>query len=116
MDGTTITAPQKYWITKPFFNTTTQDYINDRIDKLLGTIATNPSGDLITDLKFAVSQWRANPFQPHVIAKTRPVAYQLAVVVNYIKNLIDWGDNLFRQFTRESITQATQLYILADKL
>ena len=33
-----------------------------------------------------------------------------------IQNLIDWGDNLFRRFTRESVTQATQLYILADKL
>jgi len=51
-----------------------------------------------------------------VIARSRPVAYQLAIVTKYIQNLIDWGDNLFRQFTRESVTQATQMYILADKL
>ena len=27
----------------------------------------------ITDLKFAVAQWREKPFQPHVIARSRPV-------------------------------------------
>lgn len=116
MDSSAVSAPQKYWVTKPFFLTTTTDYISSRIDKILGIVAADPNGDLATDLKFAISQWRANPFQPHVIAKTRPVAYQVVIVVNYIKNLIDWGDGLFREYTRESITQASQLYILADKL
>jgi hypothetical protein len=109
-------APQRYWITKPFFQETPADYLSQRIDSIMYAIAADPSGATIDDLKFAVSQWREKPFMPHVVAATRPVAYQLAIVVNYIKNLVDWGDQLLRQFTRESVTQATQLYILADKM
>jgi hypothetical protein len=114
--ATDAPAPQKYWITKPFFQTTVADYLSQRIDNILFAIAADPAGATITDLKFAVSEWRDKPFRPHVIARSRPVAYQLALVVRYIGNLVDWGDNLFGQFTRESVTQATQLYILADKL
>ncbi|ASW53869.1 hypothetical protein [Plantactinospora sp. KBS50] len=109
-------APQKYWVTKPFFQTTVPELVQQRIGDILTAIAADPSGASITDLKFAVQQWRTKPFNPHVVARSRPVAYQLAVVVNYIRNLVDWGDQLFRQFTRESVTQATGLYILADKL
>jgi hypothetical protein len=114
--ATDAPAPQKYWITKPFFKTTVADYLEQRIDTIMNTIAADPSGASITDLKFAVSEWRDKPFQPHVVARSRPVAYQIALVLKYIQNLLDWGDNLFRQFTRESVTQATQMYILADKL
>ena len=116
MDSSADPAPQKYWITKPFFLMATTDYISSRIENILGMVAADPNGHLATDLRFAIAQWRANPFQPHVVAKTRPVAYQLAVVIKYIRNLIDWGDALFREYTRESITQATQYYSLADKL
>jgi hypothetical protein len=109
-------APQKYWVTKPFFQTTVADYLNQRIDNVLYSLAADPTGAVITDLKAAVAEWREKPFSPHAIARYRPMAYQLAVVTKYVQNLIDWGDNLFRQFTRESVTQATQMYILADKL
>jgi len=110
------TAPQKYWVTKPFFLRTTIDYVEQRIDTLLNTVASDPSGATITELKFAIEQWRSKPFQPHVIARSRPVAYQKVILMKYIDNLIDWGDNLFRQDTMESVNQATQMYILADKL
>jgi hypothetical protein len=110
------TAPQKYWVTKPFFLQTTTDYVEQRIDTLLNTVASDPSGATITELKFAIKQWRSKPFQPHVIARSRPVAYQKVILMKYIDNLIDWGDNLFRQGTMESVNQATQMYILADKL
>ncbi len=46
----------------------------------------------------------------------RPVAYQKAVVMKYIENLTAWGDQLFRRDTIESITEATQLYILAAEI
>ena len=110
------TAPQKYWVTKPFFLQTTTDYVEQRIDMLLNTVASDPSGATITELKFAIEQWRSKPFQPHVIARSRPVAYQKVILMKYIDNLIDWGDNLFRQGTMESVNQATQMYILAEKL
>lgn len=109
------TAPQKYWVTKPFYLTHDSDYVNQRIDTLLYKIA-NPNTPERKELEFAIDQWRAKPFKPHVVARFRPVAYQKALLMKYIDNLTEWGDYLFRQDTMESIVQATQMYILADKL
>ncbi|TDC85530.1 hypothetical protein E1193_02535 [Micromonospora sp. KC606] len=57
-----------------------------------------------------------DPFDPHAIAELRPVAYRRAVVAGYIDNLLDWGDQLFRQYTAESIDEARMLYTLAHGL
>lgn len=38
------------------------------------------------------------------------------MVMHYIDNLLSWGDNLFRQYTIETILEATMLYILAYDL
>ncbi len=108
-------TPQKYWVTKPFYLNQEIDYINQRIDTLLYKIA-DPNTPERTELEFAISEWRNKPFKPDVIARFRPVAYQKALLMKYIDNLIEWGDNLFRQDTMESIAQATQMYILADKI
>jgi hypothetical protein len=56
------------------------------------------------------------PFQPHAVARTRPLAYQYSVVMKYLDNLIAWGDDLFQQDTIESINEATQLYVLAANI
>jgi hypothetical protein len=60
-----------------------------------------------------INEWRNKPFQPHVVARSRPAAYMMWVAMTYINILIEWGDYLFRQDTRETINQATQLYVLA---
>jgi hypothetical protein len=60
-----------------------------------------------------INEWRDKPFQPHVVARSRPSAYMKWVVMKYIEILIAWGDYLFRQDTIETINQATQLYVLA---
>jgi len=109
------TVPQKYWVTKPFYLTQQGDYIEQRIDTLLYNIA-DPTTPGKAELEFAIEQWRDKPFKPHVIARFRPVAYQKALLMKYIDNLTEWGDYLFRQDTMESVVQATQMYILADKL
>ena len=57
-----------------------------------------------------------NPFQPHVIARTRPGAYQWYVVMKYLDNLISWGDSLFLQDTIETINEATLCYVLAANI
>jgi hypothetical protein len=108
-------APEKYWVTKPFFLTHAPDYVAQRIDTLLHKIA-DPTTPERKELELAVSEWRTKPFKPHVVARFRPVAYQKALLMKYIDNLTEWGDHLFRQDTMESIAQATQMYILADKL
>ncbi|GAA0193468.1 hypothetical protein GCM10009122_56400 [Fulvivirga kasyanovii] len=120
-DGTAAGSPQKYWITKPFFLTTSEDYNKQRIDTILRMIAgdtttDNFSGQLKAELEAQVRDWRYHPFEPHRIAQYRNVAYQKTVFMKYLDNLIAWGDHLFRQDSMESINEATQLYILAAEL
>src|SRR5262249_50188274 len=56
------------------------------------------------------------PFMPHVVARTRPSAYQYYVVMKYLDNLINWGDSKFAQFTVESLNEATLCYVRAANL
>lgn len=104
-----LNAPQRYWITKPFFDMTDEAYTRHRIESILAD-ARDP------EVSQQIAQWRNHPFMPDVIARFRPVAYQKAVVMRYIDALIDWGDQLFRRETIEAINEATMLYVLADEL
>jgi Tc toxin complex TcA C-terminal TcB-binding domain/Neuraminidase-like domain/Salmonella virulence plasmid 28.1kDa A protein len=111
----------KYWITKPFFETTDPQYVQQRIDNILRMLAGDTSvpgysADARTALEAQVIDWRTNPFEPHRIANYRTVAYQKTVVMKYLDNLVAWGDNLFRQDSMESTNEATQLYILAAEI
>lgn len=63
-----------------------------------------------------LAAYHNDPFDPHAIARLRPIAYQKSVVMHYIDNLLDWADNLFRQYTIETIVEATMLYIMAYDL
>ncbi len=109
------TGVQKYWVTKPFYLNQGTDYITQRIDNLMYAVS-DSSNPNIKELEFAISEWRNKPFRPDVVARFRPVAYQKALLMKYLDNLTEWGDYLFRQDTMESNAQATQMYILADKL
>jgi hypothetical protein len=111
----------KYWITKPFFETTDPAYVQQRIENIMRMLAgdTSVPGYSVQArkaLEDQVRDWRTNPFDPHRIANYRTVAYQKTVVMNYLDNLIAWGDYLFRQDSMESINEATQLYILAAEI
>ncbi len=64
----------------------------------------------------ALAAYREDPFDPHAIAALRMTAYKKAVVMKYIDNLLDWGDALFMQDSRESINEAVGLYVLAYNL
>jgi len=119
-DGTNAAAPQKYWITKPFFLTTNDEYNEQRIDSILNMLAgeqvDDPGNTIISDLENQIKNWRYYPFEPHRIAQNRNVAYQKTVFMKYLDNLVAWGDYLFRQDSMESINEATQLYILGAEL
>ena len=43
----------------------------------------------------ALAAYRGDPFNPHAIARLRPGAYEKAIVMKYVDNLLDWGDSLF---------------------
>nr|BFF26175.1 hypothetical protein GCM10025732_41400 [Glycomyces mayteni] len=100
-------APQRYWVTKPFFDNTSEDYRQQRIESILGDI-----GDHLDELR----AWKNHPFSPHTVARYRPVAYQKAIVMKYLDNLIGWADQQFRRDTLESINQAVLLYTLAAEI
>lgn len=110
-DVSSAAVPAKYWRTRPFYEQ--QDYLKQRIDKLLEALAKGLPDE---DLSRQLSEWVSNPFKPFAVARVRTVAFQKTVVMKYLDNLIAWGDQLFRRDTIESINEATQLYILAAEI
>jgi hypothetical protein len=105
----------RFWKIKPFYENTDQNNI-ERLMRLLDS--EDPANQKTRDaLRTQIDEWEDDPFQPHLIAQNnRYTAYQKAVVMKYIDNLIVWGDQLFHRDTIESINQATQLYILASQI
>lgn len=102
-----------YWRIKPFRKLSAKMSITDLLELLHYT-----GGDAALKAEKAnlidqIARWRDDPFRPHDVARLRPTAYMRAVVMKYLDNLIAWGDDLFRQDTRESTQEAAQLYFLA---
>jgi len=77
-------------------------------------LANNQLADLNDSRQY--NRYLNDPFDPHAIAGLRQIAYRKSIVMNYIDNLIDHGDMLFRQYTRESINEARMFYVLAYDL
>ncbi len=102
--------PERYWKARPFYEIE-KNGIPKRIQELMVLLS---KGD--SDMQQQVAEWIKNPFKPHAIARLRLPAYMKTVVMKYIDNLIAWGDQLFSQYTRESINEATQLYILSAEI
>lgn len=71
--------------------------------------------DQLNDKK-AIEMYKKDPFNPHAIARLRLSAYQKNIVMKYIDNLLDWGDQLFTRDTMESVNEATLLYIVAKEI
>src|SRR5262249_19011681 len=94
------TAGAPYWQFIEFLTDT--DFVNDP--------------QVEQKLQSQIDAYRDDPFDPHAIAELRPIAYRKAFVMSYIDNLLEWGDMLFRQFTRESLGEATMLYVRAADL
>jgi hypothetical protein len=110
----TVNSIPQFWRFLPFHN----DSQPDGIAKLLTWLADPDSGDAAVEsaLTSQIEQWKQNPFMPHLIARLRPSAYQWHTFFAYLTVLIKWGDSLFRRDTRESVNEATLLYVLAAKL
>ncbi len=102
----------RYWSFLPFFANQTA---TASLLQALGYVESRrPEQD--EEILGVIEDWRNDPFNPHLIARQRIVAYQKSVVMKYLDNLIAWADQLFRRDSFESINQATQLYILADEI
>jgi hypothetical protein len=108
----TTPAPQRFWKFLRFRQETTPD----QIATMLTELAEGTDTALVARMETAIQAWRDKPFQPHVIARGRALAYQTNVVMKYLDNLLAWGDFLFRQDTIETMNEATQIYVLAANI
>ena len=90
----------------------------EAIVKLLTWLVDPNAGDpeVEAGLSGQIDEWKRNPFMPHLVARLRPSAYQWYAFFAYVELLIGWGDQLFRRDTRESVNEATLLYVLAARL
>ncbi|WP_437597402.1 neuraminidase-like domain-containing protein [Sorangium sp. So ce590] len=126
--GDPAPSPERFWNVRPFRENKDLGSIEDelreqsgsqqgRMARLLSSLLTGQDDEPEKlDLVAQIEAWRKDPFNPHLIARMRPIAYQKAVVMKYIENLIAWGDQLFRRETIESLNEAMQLYILAGNI
>jgi hypothetical protein len=112
---TSVPPPQRFWKSFVFRGGIDLSNINTLL-ALMATPDTNldatqlaAKADVITGYNAII----ANPFYPHVVARTRPSAYQWYVVMKYLDNLIAWGDSLFLADTIETLNEATLSYVLA---
>lgn len=109
INGATIATNQRFWKFYPFYTASATPA--QTLSQLIMDIHNNVSAAVDQ-----VRKWEKNPFNPHIIARMRILAYMKNVLMKYLDNLIAWGDQLFKRDTIESINEATQLYILAANL
>ncbi|GKT67547.1 putative toxin subunit [Colletotrichum tofieldiae] len=97
----------RFWRFKPF-----KDIQTMTLERyLLQSVGSKPGQDVK-----AVTDWRRTPFQPHLVARARPMAYMKWMLTKYIEILVAYGDFYFRQNTLDSVPNAIQMYVLASHL
>jgi hypothetical protein len=104
---------ERFWRFLPFRHTNQ----SPTIVQLLNILA-NPQAPAIDkqQVQDQIEAWLADPFNPFAIARLRTSAFEWSTTISYIKNLFDWGDHFFRRDTRESINEATLLYVIAAQI
>ncbi len=104
--------PQRFWITRPLNELSSGQIQQERINNFLVTVNQNDPASVA-----AVTAWRKNPFNPFLLADTRlGVPYMKRVVMTYLDNLMAWADNLFSSGSREALSEATLLYVIASEV
>ena len=96
---------KRFWLFPPFKEVDAENVLEKLFMGLQPNTPDAPDGQ--------INDWRNRPFQPHVVARSRPSAYMKWVVMKYIEILIAYGDYYFRQNTLETIPLAIQCYVLA---
>jgi hypothetical protein len=118
-DPTSVSSdpvPNRFWKVKPFYSAGLGTPLGIVMLNLGNKEPPEALKQVIEEMRMQIEGWRHDPSNPHRIARLRISAYQKAVVMKYLDNLIAWGDYLFRQDTLESINEAIQLYVLADQI
>ncbi|MHC2148996.1 Tc toxin subunit A-related protein [Pseudomonas sp. 210_17 TE3656] len=63
-----------------------------------------------------ISHETEGPTDPDAIAYSNPEHYRKTIFTDYVRNLIDWADSLYRRQTRDSLSEAKLLYVRALSL
>jgi hypothetical protein len=100
----------RFWNFIPFFAN------RGVLASLYDAVKRDPLPGMDSKLGSLIEDWKNDPFKPHLIARVRVAAYQKSVVMKYLDNLINWGDDLFRLDNMESINEATNLYVYASEI
>ena len=116
-DSSGGSTPQRYWEMAPFNGLHAQDWANQQVQNLLTTLAADTQ-EGISDpaAATALQNWMNDPYDPHAVASTRIAAYGKATVMKLLDTLLAWGDWYYSQYTAEMVSQAEQLYVLADMI
>ncbi|MBC7985239.1 MAG: hypothetical protein H7X93_01000, partial [Sphingomonadaceae bacterium] len=109
-------APQRYWNTKPFFERGDAEYGEQLLSAIMDRLASDPTGAVETELADAVREWRTSPFKPYLVARSRTVAFQQAIVDLTIRLYIGRGDMYFRRDQLEDLVMASLDYARAERL
>lgn len=88
----------------------------DDLTALAQSAAGIATGADIAAIEKLIQRWRDTPFSPFVVARRRHIAFLWRTLFAYLDNLIAWADSLYRSDTRESINEATMLYVLAQRI
>lgn len=125
-DPTAVVDPQdpvnaRHWRLRPFADLARNQIgrPESEIEQLRAYLYGEEEGlseEVRSSLAAQVEEWRRNPFSPHAVARLRLSSYMRFVVMVYVENLLEWGDELFRQDTIETINEAAALYVLAARI
>jgi hypothetical protein len=108
-----VSADRRYWKFAPFRAAGRPDRMDDVVNWLANPLDTHEQK---RDFARQIAEWRRHPFRPHDIARLRPGAYQWSTFFSYVDTLLEAGDAHFRRDTRESLVDATMMYVQADSL
>jgi len=113
-------VPQHYWEFAPLNAMNSNTWWTQEVTNLLATLAagyaTNQPGINDSSTAVAIASWMQDPYDPFEVANTRWSAYGKATIMAFLNTLIAWGDWYYAQYTAEMVSQAEQLYILADMI
>ncbi|MGN6373513.1 MAG: aldo/keto reductase, partial [Solirubrobacteraceae bacterium] len=90
------TPADHYWQFQPFRNAT------------LETLK-----ETLSDENPAIYVYENDPYDPYAIGSMRIGSFEKSTLMQYVENLISWGDSLFMQESFETTTAATMLYVYA---
>jgi len=111
-DTSSNQSPQKYWVTKPFFENMSPDLT---IDDLILLYEIDPTAFPAMRQAFwnSINLWRNDPYDPHALAQLRLTPYMYTTFMKYLDNLIAWANYNYQQYTMESVNIAIQLFMTA---